>query len=173
MRLYKTSLVGRIFSSRLLLIAAIGCDREQKAHRGKPFPSIRQETGTMKSLSKMTGGIFFITYMSQAAAKPISQTIHIAGTDGSDPEVVDLAFSIKMAETALAIFFVTVVIITYSVLIQRGSFMPTTAMYPQHSIERILAACYLWHGLREAMKLQEEIRTCRGTPSPLRARPVG
>ena len=88
----------------------------------------------------MTVGIFFLTYISQAAAKPISHAIHIARTDESGLEVVDLAFSIKMAETALAIFSVTLVIITYSVLIQRGSFMSTTAMYPQHSIERNLGS---------------------------------
>ena len=96
--------------------------------------------GRMKPLSKMTGEIFFLTYMSQAATKPISRTIHIARTDGSDPEVINVAFSIKMAETALAIFSVTLVIMTYSVLIQRGSFMSTTAMYPQHSIERNLGS---------------------------------
>ena len=90
----------------------------------------------MKSPSKMIRVIFFLAYISQAAAKPISQVINIARTDDSGLEVVDLAFSIKMAETALAIFSVTLIIITYSILIQRGSFMSTTAMYPQHSIER-------------------------------------
>ena len=90
----------------------------------------------MESLSKMTGAIFFLTYISQATAKPISQVIRIARTDETGLDLVDLAFSIKMAETALAVFSVTLVIITYSILIQRGSFMSTTAMYPQHSIER-------------------------------------
>ena len=84
----------------------------------------------------MTGAIFFLAYISQAAAKPISQVIHIARTNDSGLKMVDLAFSVKMAETALAIFSVTLVIITYSVLIQRGCFMSTTAMYPQRSIER-------------------------------------
>ena len=86
--------------------------------------------------SKMMVAIFFLVYFSKAAAKPVPQMIHIARTDQTGLELVDLAFSIKMAETALAIFSVTLVIITYSVLIQRGSFMSTTAMYPQHSIER-------------------------------------
>ena len=82
-----------------------------------------------------------LTHIYQTSAKPISHAIHIARTnDESGLEVVDLAFSIKMAETALAIFSVTLVIITYSVLIQRGSFMSTTAMYPQQSIERNLSS---------------------------------
>ena len=92
--------------------------------------------GTMKSPSKMMGTLFFLAYTSQSAAKPVPQVIHIARTDENGLELVDLAFSIKMAETAFAIFSVTLVITTYSVLIQRGSFMSTTAMYPQQSIER-------------------------------------
>ena len=96
---------------------------------------------TMKTLSKTTVPTFFLTHIYQASAKPLSHAIHIARNDDeSGLEVVDLAFSIKMAETALAIFSVTLVIITYSVLIQRGSFMSTTAMYPQHSIERNLGS---------------------------------
>ena len=82
-----------------------------------------------------------LTHIYQVPAKPISHAIHIARNDDeSGLEVVDLAFSIKMAETALAIFSVTLVIITYSVLIQRSSFMSTTAMYPQQSIERNLGS---------------------------------
>ena len=96
--------------------------------------------GTMKSPSKMMGAILFLAYISQAIAKPIPQVIRIARTDENGLELVDLAFSIKMAETTLAIFSVTLVIITYSILIQRGSFMSTTSMYPQHSIERNLGS---------------------------------
>lgn len=95
---------------------------------------------TMESLPKITGIIFFLTYISQAVARPISQVIRIARADENGLELVDLAFSIKMAETALAISSVTLVIITYSILIQRGSFMSTTSIYPQHSIERNLGS---------------------------------
>ena len=95
----------------------------------------------MKTLSKATVPTFFLIHIYQASAKPLSHAIHIARNDDpSGLEVVDLAFSIKMAETAFAIFSVTLVIITYSVLIQRGSFMSTTAMYPQRSIERNLGS---------------------------------
>ena len=83
--------------------------------------------------------LIFLPYLTQASTNPLSHPLHIPRTDDSSGlELVDLAFSIKMAETALAIFSVTLVIITYSVLIQRGSFMSTTAMYPQQSIERNL-----------------------------------
>lgn len=95
----------------------------------------------MTSLFKMTVLTFFLTHMHQASAKLLSHPIHIArNEDESGLEVVDLAFIIKMAETTLAIFSVTLVIVTYSVLIQRGSFMSTTAMYPQYSIERNLGS---------------------------------
>lgn len=90
----------------------------------------------MKSPSKMIGAIFFLAYISQVAAKPISQVIHVARIEENGLGLVDLAFSIKMAETALAMFSFMLVTITYSVLIQRGSFRSTIAMYPQHSIER-------------------------------------
>lgn len=46
-----------------------------------------------------------------------------------------MAFSIKMAETVLAILSVAIVTLVYSFLIRRGSLMSTTAMYPRRSIE--------------------------------------
>ena len=79
--------------------------------------------------------IFVLAYIAQAVAKPIFEASQTAYTNDSGLEVVDLAISIKMAETTLAIISVTLVIITYSVLIKKVSFLPTAAMYPQHSIE--------------------------------------
>ena len=46
-----------------------------------------------------------------------------------------MTFGIKMAETVLAIVSVAIVTLVYSFLIQRGSLMSTTAMYPRRSIE--------------------------------------
>jgi hypothetical protein len=79
---------------------------------------------------------FVAFFVGPAAAGPIIRAFHeIRQQSPSGVEILLMPFSFKMVETFLAILSVTLVTLVYSFLIQRGSLMSTTAMYPKRSIE--------------------------------------
>lgn len=84
----------------------------------------------------MAIGFFILMFVSQAAAKPIAQAINRLSTMARGVNILRMALSLRMVETALAVLSIVLVTITYSVLILRGSLMSTTAIYPRRSIRR-------------------------------------
>ena len=74
-------------------------------------------------------------FVAPAAARPVIRAYHQIRESSAGLEILQMTFSIKMAETVLAILSVAIVTMVYSFLIRRGSLMSTTAMYPRRSIE--------------------------------------
>jgi hypothetical protein len=89
---------------------------------------------TMK-LSAMMALLLTVLLAVPAAAKPIIRAYNQIRESEAGLEILQMTFSIKMAETALALLSVTIVASVYSFLIRRGSLLSTTAMYPRRSIE--------------------------------------
>ena len=76
-----------------------------------------------------------VLFVAPAAAKPIIRAYYQIRESSAGLEILQMTFSVKMAETILAILSVAIVTLVYSFLIRRGSLMSTTAMYPRISIE--------------------------------------
>lgn len=75
--------------------------------------------------------IFFTT---QTVAAPIVN--YVRSHDLSGLEVLNLDLSIRLGETIVAGLSVGIVTTVYGLLIQRGSLMSTTALYPKRGIEQ-------------------------------------
>jgi hypothetical protein len=86
-------------------------------------------------LAAMMVLLLTVLFVAPAAAKPIIRAYHQIRESSAGLEILQMTFSIKMAETVLAILSVAIVTLVYSILIRRGSLMSTTAMYPRRSIE--------------------------------------
>lgn len=75
-------------------------------------------------------GILVLLFLGQAGTMPA-----ISDAVGAGLEVLQLPFSARLAEAAMAILSVGLVTLTYTILIQRGSLMATTSLYPRRPIE--------------------------------------
>jgi hypothetical protein len=67
-------------------------------------------------------------------------------SDISGLEVIQMALSLRSVETVMAVISVILVTATYTILIGRGGYMATTAMYPAEAVQadlgRILSAVW-------------------------------
>ncbi|KLU89723.1 hypothetical protein MAPG_08692 [Magnaporthiopsis poae ATCC 64411] len=87
-------------------------------------------TGVFKHLMQLATGILVLLFLGQAATMPAVSDIMGAGL-----EVFQLPLSARLVEAAMAILSVGLVTLTYTILIQRGSLMATTSLYPRRPIE--------------------------------------
>ncbi|KAL8364977.1 hypothetical protein RB595_004000 [Gaeumannomyces hyphopodioides] len=86
--------------------------------------------GVFKYLLQLAIVIFVLLFLGQAGTMPA-----VSDAVGAGLEVLQLPLSARLAEAAMAILSVGLVTLTYTILIQRGSLMATTCLYPRRPIE--------------------------------------
>ncbi|KAL8398396.1 hypothetical protein RB596_005785 [Gaeumannomyces avenae] len=86
--------------------------------------------GVFKYLMQLAIGLLVFLFFGQAWTMP-----EVSDAVGAGLEVLQLPLSARLAEAAMAILSVGLVTLTYTILIQRGSLMATTSLYPRRPIE--------------------------------------